>query len=631
MTAATLLALNLGLFALFGYLLRRQGLLGYAKGGRWYLTWLATGIITLMDELTSVFYAPAEAHRFIGKQAIFFIAFTSLLMRFVSSRMVEIGQILERNGIRGGGVYSFSYLVLGPAVSFVAVASIMVAYILTACISSVSAAINGTAFLSIGATGQFALVLAIIWGVAGLNILGIRENARVTFGIFIAASFVFANLIALGVLNMDPGSASIVSASAGEVFGLVGEGGFAGAVQTVTIGVASCVLAYSGIESVLQTAGLVEDWRQISRAYWFLALTVGVVTPVVSALALSSPIDFEAHEGDLITHWATTVSNVPFGVTVGVLGSIILVMAVNTAYVAMSELLERVAHRYNFGWLVATNRRDSLYRIHVLNALLFTGTIFLTRGSQRVLADMYAIGLLASFCINIGCLLLYRYFRGTKEIRDYYTSRAGTLLIEALLVACFVYLAVHKPHGTALWAAVVGVILAAGVPLSRRYGPERQQVRQSDYPMEMILALAETEGPRHVYFRRPGEHEAHAVRDDAVFVTFFSPRSQIPPKHGPNHYRFPIQATGVYRSIAAVLELVVDEYGGQEVHVHLGWPLSSWLDRLATGIFVFNLLRLPRQFPALDFSIEYPGVKRTPGAQSPADPRSHTSPPDASG
>ena len=65
---------------------------------------------------------------------------------------------------------------------------------------------------------------------------------------------------------------------------------------------------------------------------------------------------------------------------------------------------------------------------------------------------MYAIGLLASFCINIGCLLIYRYFRGTKDIRDYYTSRTGTLLLEFILVACFIYLALHKPYGTGLWA-----------------------------------------------------------------------------------------------------------------------------------------------------------------------------------
>src|SRR5215475_6124798 len=187
LTHTFLFFVNVGLVIGFALLLRRKGLLGYAKGGKWYLTWLATGVITLMDELTSVFYAPAEAHRFIGTQAIFFIAFTSLVMRVLSSRMVEIAQILERNDIRGGGVYSFSYLVLGPAVSFVAVASIMVDYILTACISTVSAVINGTAFLPIGPWSQYALILVIIWGVAGLNILGIRENARVTFWIFIAA------------------------------------------------------------------------------------------------------------------------------------------------------------------------------------------------------------------------------------------------------------------------------------------------------------------------------------------------------------------------------------------------------------------------------------------------------------
>ena len=246
-----------------------------------------------------------------------------------------------------------------------------------------------------------------------------------TFVIFIGASVVFANLIALGFLNIDSGSPAKVAGSVTGVVSDLGQHGLGHAAHMMTIGVASCVLAYSGIESVLQTAGLVEGWRQISRAYWFLALTVGIVTPVVSALALSAPIDFRAHEGDLITHWATVVGNVPFGVVVGLLGSVILIMAVNTAYVASSELLERLAHRYRFNFLLETNRRASLYRIHLLNATLYTAVILITRGSQQILAEMYAVGLLASFSINIGCLLLYRYFRGTAQIRDYYTSRAG--------------------------------------------------------------------------------------------------------------------------------------------------------------------------------------------------------------
>jgi amino acid transporter len=619
MNSSVIVLLNVVLIVGFAVLLRRPDLLGFAKGGKWYLTWLSIGVITLMDELTSVFYAPAEAHRFIGGTAIFFIAFTSLIMRVLSSRMVEIAQILELNDIRGGGVYSFSYLVLGPVASFIAVASIMVDYILTACISTVSAVINGTAFVALSPSAEYIVILAIIWGVAWLNILGIRENARVTFGIFVAAAFVFVNLIALGFLHIDPHSASVIWGSGTDVYTALRHHSAAHAVSVVTVGVASCVLAYSGIESVIQTAGLVEGWRDISKAYWFLALTVGVVTPVLSALALSAPIDFKVHEGDLITHYATIVGNVPFGVLVGVFGSVILIMAVNTAYVASSELLERVAHRYRFDWLIATNRRASLYRIHLTNALLYTAIILITAGSQAVLAEMYAVGLLASFCLNIGCLLIYRYSKGTKEIKNYYTSRTGTLALEFILVACFIYLALHKPYGTALWAGVVAVLLAAGIPFSRRYGPELKEKRRSDYPMEMLLSLGEADGPLQVFFRRPGEVDVANGCVGTVFITFFSPRQQIPERLCEYHYRFPIQGGSVYRSITAILTLLQEELDGREVTVHFGWPTSSWLDRMATGVFVANIMRLPAAFPRLRFAIEYAQATAATPAAAPAE------------
>src|SRR5262249_40543059 len=159
-----------------------------------------------------------------------------------------------------------------------------------------SAVINGTAFLPMGAGVELVMVVAIIWAVAGLNILGIRENARVTFGIFIVTGVVFLNLMALGFIHMAPGSGTTVFGSATGVVQEIGSHGCAHAVAVVTIGVASCLLAYSGIESVLQTAGLVSSWRDISKAYWFLALTVGIATPLISALALSAPLDLTQHE-----------------------------------------------------------------------------------------------------------------------------------------------------------------------------------------------------------------------------------------------------------------------------------------------------------------------------------------------
>ena len=68
----------------------------------------------------------------------------------------------------------------------------------------------------------------------------------------------------------------------------------------------------------------------------------------------------------------------------------------------------------------------------------------------------------------------------------------------------------------------------AGIPFSRRYGPEVKEKRRSDLPMEMLLALGEADGPLHVWFRRPGELDARPDAEGTAFVTFFSPRQAIP-------------------------------------------------------------------------------------------------------
>lgn len=601
-----LLGLNLLLLILFIRLLRVRNLLSYLSGGRWWLTWLSIGIITFMDEFTSIFYAPSETHRFIGIKAIFFLIFTSLIIRFASTRMTEIAEILEKNGIKGGGVYSFSYLVLGPTVSFIAVASIMVDYILTACISSVSAVANGTTFMSLPPFVSLVLPFAVIWFIAGLNILGIRENARFTFSIFVVAIFIVLNLITLGFFNFTSHNVEVVKGSFNNVYGdLTGHNIFH-AMYAVTVGVGSSILAYSGIESVVQTAGLVKNWRDIGKAYIFLAITVGIITPIVSTLVLSSPIDFGAHENDLITFYASVVGNPAFSIAVGSLAGITLMMAINTAFVASSELLERVAHRYGFEWLIKTNSQGSLYRIHLSSAVFFSIILVVTGGAQSILAEMYAIGLLASFCINMGSLLIYRFFKGTQEIIEYSTSRIGTFLIWLIFVLCFIYLAFHKPYGTGLWAISVVLLVIAGTHIARKRAPEIKEIERTDFPMELITRIAERDENRiHIYFKRPGEMKDR-LREDAFFITFFSPRLGIPPKADENYFRFPVFKTqGVYHSILAILYALRADLPEKSFVIHFGWPLSSMIDRLAVGVFTFNLMKLPKLFPEFEFVIEH--------------------------
>jgi amino acid transporter len=596
---------GLSVIGVFLWLFRKKDLLAYFSAGRWWLTWLSIAVITLMDELTSIFYAPSEAFRFIGMYAIPFIAVTSLLMRFLSTRMVEIAEILEHHNIRGGGVYSFSYLTLGPTFSFIAVASIWVSYILTACISTVSAVENGLTFISISGPLKILIQFAVVWGIAGLNILGIKENARFTFGTFFVVALVLIILLASAFIEATAFSWNAIGESFKGAAGEVSSRGFVGGYVFIVICISSCILAYSGIESVVQTAGLTKSWRDTGRAYIFLALTTGIFTPLISMLVLSSGIDPAAHETDLITQFAASLNGIPFGFVVGAVASIALIMAVNTAFIASSELLERVAHRYDFAWIIKPNSRQSLYRIHIINAILFSSIIVATEGSQKMLAEMYALGLVASFTINMGSLLYYRYFTGTKEIRDYHTSRFGTLVLFVLLLSCFVYLGMSKPYGMALWSAATVSFLFVGFHVAKKRAPEIAHVAQTDSPMQMVFALAEVPEDRvDIFFKRPLEG-VDTPDPHVAFVTFYSPRQGIPNRVAVNHYRFAQSGQSLFDSITELLYVLKYELPHKQITIHIGWPRSSWIDRLAIGVMVFSMMKLPDMFPEFHFVIEY--------------------------
>ncbi len=595
----------------FSWLFRKKDLLSYFSDGRWWLTWVSVGVISLMDELTSIFYAPAEAYRFIGMYAIAFLAITSLFMRFVSTRMVEIAEILEHHKIRGGGVYSFSYLILGPTVSFVAVASILVVYVLTASISTVSAIENGLSFLSISPMTKLGAEFAIVWGIAGLNILGIRENAKFTFIMFFIISLVLLVLIGSALFDASAQSWTTIAHSFTYSGLRIWDLGFWGGSLFIVICISSSILAYSGIESVVQVAGLAKSWRDISKAYLFLGLTVGIFTPLISALALSSGINPSEHETDLITQLAGQLNGIGFGVLVAAIAAVALTMAVNTSFVAASELLEKVGHRYSFHWLVRTNRRQSLYRIHILSAIVFSLLIFVTEGSQQILAQMYALSLVASFCINIGSLLIYRYSTGTKEIRAYHTSRVGTLLIFIVLVACFIYLASVRPFGVGLWFGAALFFLGIGFIVAKKRAPEIAEIGQTDNPLQMVFELADLPGETlEIYFKRPHEGGDEDEKN-AAFVSFYSPREGIPQRLARNHYRFAQSGQTLFDSITELLNVLKYELPHKQVVVHFGWPQSSWLDRLAIGVMVFSIMKLPKMFPEFTFVIEHFGKKKT--------------------
>ncbi len=607
--------INLILVVAFILIIRKKDFLSYVAGGKWLLTWFAVGIITLMDELTSIYYAPFEAYRFIGIKAIFYIGITSLLIRFLSSRMVEISEILDEAGIKGGGVYSFSYLAFGQNLSFIAIASIIVDYVLTATISTVSAVENGTAFLGTGPLFNYVLMFIVVGFITGLNILGIKENARFTFLIFAFAAFVLVNLIVQGFMKFDTAATVNLHRGFNDFISDFQTGNIFSSYTLVITGIGSCILAYSGVESVLQTASLVKNWRVIRTAYMFLALTVGIVTPLIALLALSAGgVNINAHETDLIPFFASSINGKWFGFIVSMLATITLIMAVNTAMVASAELIEKVAERYNYHWLIELNKRQSLYRIHLVNAVFYMGILLITSGSQAVLAEMYAVGLVASFCINTGALLKYRYQKGKKGISKYYTSRTGTLILFIVLLSTFFYIVTHRPYGTLLWFVITAIFILLGIKISKTRSPEIASRFETNTPMDIIFAIAEMAGDSvNIIFRRPREKEALSEGKNSIFVTFYTPRLEKPGEKLPNQYWIAMQPrTSFYNMIRSLLETVKYEIGGEKkISIHFGWPMSSWLDRLSVSTMIYNITRLPKKFPEFTFSMNYFGKDKT--------------------
>jgi hypothetical protein len=175
-----------------------------------------------------------------------------------------------------------------------------------------------------------------------------------------------------------------------------------------------------------------------------------------------------------------------------------------------------------------------------------------------------------------------------------------------IFVSCFIFLAITKTHGTLLWAIVTGLVLLAGFLVAQKRAPEKKEIEKGDSEMEMILYLSESAAPDvDLVFKRSQDTSEQPPEDNVAYITFYSPRAGIPPKLAANHFRFPLVKLSLYHRLVALLRVVEYELGDRKISVHLGWPMSSWLDRMAIGVMIFNMMRLPRLFPNFKFIMSY--------------------------
>ena len=606
------IALALILFTLIMILLARQNGITYQKGGRVYVGFIGISAIAMMDLLASVFYGPGEAFRYIGYDAMFFLVFTSILIAMYAFSMTEIAEVLEGLGHKGGGVYSMTYLVFGRTLSMIAVASILVDYINMAALSAISAIENFSAVIPIWEPLKIPLELFIVWFLAFLNIIGIRASVWTTFIVFMFLGYALVAAAALGLATLNTDVLSRIGEGILGPLAAMSHDGFVHTLGFMVIGVGSTILAYSGIETVLQTQKIVENWRTIRKAYIFLVALNGLLIPAVGILAIAHVPNPGQHVEGLVAYFALSVGGPWMGLMMVLAAAFALAFAMNTAFVGGTELITVIAERYGLTFLLRTNRVGVHYTIILFMAVTFTALILITQGSATLVSDMFAIGLLASFVLNLIALVTYRVNEGYSRMKGYRTSTLKNIVLIIAFFAALIYVAANKLHGTALWAGAALFMIILGMLAARFFANPDAQYERNYQTMEELLQYVQglSGDMLNVRFARPREHVPE--REDTIYVTLSLLRLQPPRRKSSSHFILPYSSMwGAVHEMEAVIGKLKEALPNKKLIIHFGWPLSSWWERLSMGLVVHRLVMLPKRYPDLEYHIDYyPGVPR---------------------
>ena len=425
--------------------------------------WRAAAIV-LSDLASTMFYVGGIAEKSIGPSAPWVVIAVMLFSYAVRSIYLESCGMFVR-----GGVYVVVRQSLGPFVAKLSVSALVVDYILTGPISSVSAGqylgrlLNelmqithqtGRVDPNFFAMGFGLLVTAYFWW---SNVKGIHESSGkalrimqittvmvVILLIWCPLSLLFQKEVHLPPLPTQANlNAHFTSDSLGWLQGtfwptLAGVG--------ILIAFGHSLLAMSGFETLAQV------YREIaSPKMKNLKLTANIVctyalisTGLVSLFAVMIIPDNvrPQYYDNLIGGLSMSLVGPPllklgFHIFVVIVGVLILSGAVNTSLIGANGILNRVAEDgVLLNWFRRPHRKfGTTSRIVNLVVLLQVGTILFSRGDVFLLGEAYAFGVVWSFTLKgIGVLAL-RFQRHDQEYKTPLNLRIGKFELPVGLAA----------------------------------------------------------------------------------------------------------------------------------------------------------------------------------------------------
>jgi amino acid transporter len=498
---------------------RRAGRLG------WFLVW---GVV-FCDIGTSVYYVPGLLYRSVGDLAGFFVVLTILAFVLLCVKVLEV----TRRFPGGGGVVSVADHAFGPWWGALGGQLILVDYFLTVAISAVSGVYYVDTFLQLEG-GVVPLTLGCLLLLGLVNVVGVKESAKVSAVLAVAALIVDAGVIAAAFLHAPP---EVIARIPREFVGLADE-----SPTQFLVGYAGAWLAFSGLESLSQLAPAMRDLTDTPRRA-LIAVIVSVVltSPVLTVLAVASlPPEIElAHGERFIAELGLVWGGKGLQVAVVLTAAAALLFAANTAVIGSYHVQMALARRQMAPAAVgALSQRFQTPSIAIAIATLVPALVLVVTGGDIVaLGGLYAFGLLGSFLLTSAGVDVLRWRDGERG-----RSFVIGLFTTALVAIAFVVNLVAKPHAAAFGGglAAFGMLLAVAVHngwIERiiahipRLAPPEVVVRGSELPILTVAQaaalqphisngiLVASRGATRKIFREAVDR-AHARGHSRVFVAY---------------------------------------------------------------------------------------------------------------
>jgi amino acid transporter len=410
--------------------------------------------IVLSDLASTMFYVGGISEQAIGKSAPWFIIGVMLFGFAIRSIYLESSSMFVR-----GGVYVVVRDSMGPTMAKLSVSSLVVDYVLTGPISSVSAGqYLGRLFNEVSEILRSSLRVepnsfSAVFGVVVTlyfwwqNVKGIHESSTKALRILqittimVVVLLIWCPVTILLMPNAQPPPLPSLESIHFEEHSL---GWLKGTIwptiwfSAMIIAFGHTLLALSGFETLAQV------YREIaSPKLKNLKITANIVvfyalisTGLITLFAVMIIPDGERakYYDNLIGGLAMSLAGpeplrLAFHIFVVIVGTLILSGAVNTSIIGANGVLNRVAEDGVLtSWFRKPHRKfGTTYHLIALIAVLQILTILFSWGDVYLLGEAYAFGVVWSFALKgIGVLVL-RYQRHDQEYKTPFNLRIGKL------------------------------------------------------------------------------------------------------------------------------------------------------------------------------------------------------------